>query len=370
MKRIVILAAMILGCACAWSQAPTKMGPISTPSVQTPSGGSSSNCFKTDGSTGACGSGSGTVTVVGSGSLTSTALVTGGGSTTLQTPATTATMDSSGNISTPGTITAGTSTPTTIGPNGVLLNGIPALQSQTSLNNYYSGGSGNLTGTGGSNTANGFRHSPTPLAHTANGMRSLQTPLAAATPRMGSMRSSPNHHWLEQHREWVCSALFNTMAVKHREWVAANLTPLAYNTASGYEAGQYIADGVTANQTSSNSVYLGYQAYPLADGDTNEGVIGNSAIGHGSNTMGRGGGTPLNSIGRRSLLRVHGRGGRKVAAHQPDTRHNFLVASAGSAQKRQLLSHHQRLGRRSMHTDLRRGKSTLALYSQDNPSGG
>lgn len=52
-------------------------------------------------------SGSGTVTVVGAGSLTSTALVTGGGTTTLQTPSATATMDSSGNISTPGTVTTG-----------------------------------------------------------------------------------------------------------------------------------------------------------------------------------------------------------------------------------------------------------------------
>ncbi len=52
----------------------------------------------------------------------------------------------------------------------------------------------------------------------------------------------------------------------------------------GMQAGQYIADGVTANQTSSNSVYEGFQAYPLASGDTNENVIGNTAIGHGSNT--------------------------------------------------------------------------------------
>lgn len=51
--------------------------------------------------------GAGTVTVVGAGSLTSTALVTGGGSATLQTPSATATMDSSGNISTPGTLTVG-----------------------------------------------------------------------------------------------------------------------------------------------------------------------------------------------------------------------------------------------------------------------
>lgn len=51
--------------------------------------------------------GAGTVTVVGAGSLTSTALVTGGGSATLQTPSATATLDTSGNISTPGSIKVG-----------------------------------------------------------------------------------------------------------------------------------------------------------------------------------------------------------------------------------------------------------------------
>ena len=51
------------------------------------------------------GGGSGTVTVVGSGSLTKTALVTGGGSTLTQTPSATSTLDSSGNISLPGSAT-------------------------------------------------------------------------------------------------------------------------------------------------------------------------------------------------------------------------------------------------------------------------
>lgn len=53
------------------------------------------------------GGGSGTVTVVGAGSLTSTACVTGGGSQTIQTPSATCTIDSSGNISTPGSLTTG-----------------------------------------------------------------------------------------------------------------------------------------------------------------------------------------------------------------------------------------------------------------------
>lgn len=56
---------------------------------------------------GAGGGGSGTVTVVASGNLTSTALVTGGGLQTLQTPSATATMDTSGNVSTPGSFTGG-----------------------------------------------------------------------------------------------------------------------------------------------------------------------------------------------------------------------------------------------------------------------
>jgi hypothetical protein len=63
---------------------------------------------------------------------------------------------STGSISCSGAVVAGTTTPTTIGSNGVLLNGVPALQSQTSLNNYYSGAAGNLTGTGSDNTANGY----------------------------------------------------------------------------------------------------------------------------------------------------------------------------------------------------------------------
>jgi hypothetical protein len=52
------------------------------------------------------GSGSGTVTVAGSGNLTSTALVTGAGTQVVQTPSATSTLDSSGDISLAGTVTA------------------------------------------------------------------------------------------------------------------------------------------------------------------------------------------------------------------------------------------------------------------------
>jgi hypothetical protein len=157
-----------------------------------------------------------------------------------------------------GTVTAGATTPTTIGSSGVLLNGVPALQSQTSLNNYYSGGAGNLTGTGSNNTANGYvRSTPTPPAPKTPRMgtwRSTPTPPATTTPRMGSgallqhhrlttprmgfRRSSPTppasnntangyagallqHHRLQQHREWASGALSQHHRLQqHREWVS------------------------------------------------------------------------------------------------------------------------------------------------------
>ena len=146
-----------------------------------------------------------------------------------------------------GTVAAGAATPTTIGSNGVLLNGVPALQAQTSLYNYYSGGAGNLTGTGINNTANGLQA------------------------------------------------------------LSANTTG-SYNIANGFQAGRYIADGVTANQTSSNSVYEGFQAYPLASGDTNENVIGNNAIGHGSNT---------NTLGNTATIGTWLNGTQHLAATAP-----------------------------------------------------
>ena len=56
------------------------------------------------------------------------------------------------------------------------------------------------------------------------------------------------------------------------------------NTGIGYYAGRYTSASAN-NQTSVNSVYIGYDTRSSADGDTNEIVIGYSAIGNGSNTV-------------------------------------------------------------------------------------
>ena len=57
------------------------------------------------------------------------------------------------------------------------------------------------------------------------------------------------------------------------------------NTANGYQAGRYIADGTTANETGTYNTFIGAETKALADGDTNEIVIGNSATGIGSNSV-------------------------------------------------------------------------------------
>ena len=56
------------------------------------------------------------------------------------------------------------------------------------------------------------------------------------------------------------------------------------NTSIGSFAGAYIKGATISNATSSNSIYIGFQTYPLSSGDTNEIVIGYQAVGNGSNT--------------------------------------------------------------------------------------
>ena len=62
----------------------------------------------------------------------------------------------------------------------------------------------------------------------------------------------------------------------------------SYNFGAPFEAGRYISDGSSPNQTSSYSIYLGANTMALANGDVNEIVIGgdatNGATGAGSNT--------------------------------------------------------------------------------------
>lgn len=65
----------------------------------------------------------------------------------------------------------------------------------------------------------------------------------------------------------------------------SNITTANSNTGVGLYAGNFISGGVTPNQTSNTSLYLGYDTRALADGDANKNVIGYNATGVGSNSV-------------------------------------------------------------------------------------
>tara|TARA_R110000822_G_scaffold30374_3_gene88535 strand:- start:79 stop:2118 length:2040 start_codon:yes stop_codon:yes gene_type:complete len=58
-----------------------------------------------------------------------------------------------------------------------------------------------------------------------------------------------------------------------------------YNVGLGFESGRFIADGTTPNETGGNSIFIGHDTRSNADGETNQIVIGDTAIGKGSNTV-------------------------------------------------------------------------------------
>jgi len=82
---------------------------------------------------------------------------------------------------------------------------------------------------------------------------------------------------------WVNTSGYNNSAIGTAT-LATNTTGYN-NSALGYNAGRFIANGSSANATSTNSLYLGYDARAQANGDINEIVIGANTIGNGSNTV-------------------------------------------------------------------------------------
>ena len=63
------------------------------------------------------------------------------------------------------------------------------------------------------------------------------------------------------------------------------ITTGSQNTAIGLDSGAYFNAGTGFNSTSSNSVYLGYATSASANNNTNEIVIGHTAVGNGSNSV-------------------------------------------------------------------------------------
>ena len=137
--------------------------------------------------------------------------------------------------------------------------GVQALYSNTTASNNTAIGLQALyyNTTGASNTANGFGalyNNTTGASNSADGSGALYSNTTASNnTAIGT------------------NALFSN-------------TTGSSNTAIGREAGRFIADGTTANTVTSNSVFLGHNTKALAISQTNQIVIGDTAVGLGSNT--------------------------------------------------------------------------------------
>jgi hypothetical protein len=84
------------------------------------------------------------------------------------------------------------------------------------------------------------------------------------------------------------NALMNVSTSSNNTGVGVNalqgLTTGGNNTSLGFQAGGFISGGSVSNITGSNSIFIGYNAFPLADAQTNQIVIGYNQVGLGSNT--------------------------------------------------------------------------------------
>ena len=104
----------------------------------------------------------------------------------------------------------------------------------------------------------------------------------------------------------------NNVAVGN--YALRSLTTSASNTAVGYYAGRYVV-GNAANETGSQSVFLGYNAKAAADGQANQIVIGASAEGIGANTV---------TLGNDSIVTTALKGNVGIGVTAPATKVHIL----------------------------------------------
>ncbi len=145
----------------------------------------------------------------------------------------------------------------------------------TRRNTFIGLGAGSYNTTGSTNTANGYYSlywNTTGYSSVANGFYSLfWNTTGYSNTANGNYSLFSNTTGYSNTANGYQSLYSNTTG--------------SYNTAIGLNSGRYILGGSAPNQTSNNSLYIGYNTMALSDGDTNEIVIGYSAVGAGSNSV-------------------------------------------------------------------------------------
>jgi hypothetical protein len=128
--------------------------------------------------------------------------------------------------------------------------------------------------TGANNTANGrnaLQNNTTGSGNTANGLDTL------INNTEGTGNTSNGFQVL------LSNTTGDSNTAIGREALRSNITG-SNNSAIGRNSGRFIADGATANTITNNSVFLGVDTRAASDNQTNQIVIGHTAIGLGSNT--------------------------------------------------------------------------------------
>jgi hypothetical protein len=188
------------------------------------------------------------------------------------------------------------------------------------------------TTTGSYNVASGpnsLRYNSTGSFNVANGGGSLYSnTIGSNNVASGNNSLRSNSSGTNNVANGVSSLFSNTIGSNN---VASGVNSLlsnlsgTNNVANGYQSGRFIANGTTANATSSNSVYLGADTKALASGDTNEIVIGYAATGIGSNTV---------TLGNSSIVRTALKGkvgiGTTAPTEKLDVAGNINVAGSGA----------------------------------------
>lgn len=208
--------------------------------------------------------------------------------------------------------------------------GYQALYSNTTGNSNSAQGHAALyyNTTGSNNSAQGYRAL---TSNTTGSYNSAQGAYALYSNTTGSYNSAQGMQALVSNTTGsnnsalgVSALHFNTTGSSNsaQGYQALNSnTTGSNNSALGYRAGRYISGGSVANATSSNSLYLGASTMALADGDTNEIVIGYNATGLGSNTA---------VLGNDSIVTTVLKGNVGVGLNNPATRFDVYADTASN----------------------------------------
>jgi hypothetical protein len=153
-----------------------------------------------------------------------------------------------------------------------MYNGANVITASTTLNNYFFGGAGNLTMTGGYNAANGtysLYANTTGYGNVATGFNSLR------------YNTTGSSNVANGYQALLANTTGSSNTANGLDVLLSNTTG-SNNLAEGFQAGY---NSVTPLQTMSNSTFLGYGANSSVDGVTNSTAIGNGAQVTASNQM-------------------------------------------------------------------------------------